>query len=124
MNLISPSLPAFFVAILGLALTIGGLLALRQGYNKQVTEMQKRVIDALKEEIASLDRQIIGCKTQVEQLSKTVSTIRYVFKQQGVIIRVTDNMVTITDKRKNRQTTVSLKDDKILDEDLENGEEP
>ena len=112
------------MAILGLALTIGGLLALRQGYNKQVTEMQKRVIDALKEEIASLDRQIIGCKTQVEQLSKTVSTIRYVFKQQGVIIRVTDNMVTITDKRKNRQTTVSLKDDKILDEDLENGEEP
>jgi len=104
--------------ILGLALTVWGLLALRQGYSKKVSEIQKNVIEALNTQNETQARQIVICEREIRRLKRVVATIQRALVRRGLQVEIANEEITIIDKQTRRthtlqiRTSDELKDDK------------
>src|SRR6266568_7920586 len=111
------SIPSYIIALLGLCLTIGGLLAIKQGYSRQVSEIQERVIKAYKEEIETMGKQIEACQKRITHKSQIIATIRYTMKQRGYSIVISDDYITMTEHGGNKTRTIQITEKEIKNDD-------
>lgn len=94
----------YISAAIGLAITIGSVLAFRQSYSKTANEIQARVIDAQKEEMTTLTRKIEICEQEITRQNLIIETIQTALQAQGIIIKIDGDLVTIEEAT--RKTTV------------------
>jgi hypothetical protein len=84
--------------ILGVGITIGGLvIAVRTGYSKAASDIQERVISALKEREELLSRRIEDLERNESRQNSIISTIRYALKQRGLKITIEGDFVTLSE---------------------------
>ena len=93
---LSNLLPAIAILI-SLCTLVGGVFAVRQGYAKTVTEVQERVITALKSEISTLQTQIETCDKETVRIKRVLATVRYALKRRGLIININGDFITLYD---------------------------
>jgi hypothetical protein len=82
--------------ILAIGLIIGTIFAARSGYSKEAGQAQARLITALKEEVAVLQREVRSLKRAAARQENVLSTIRYALKPRGIHITVQDDFVTLS----------------------------
>jgi hypothetical protein len=122
------SILPYLSLILAIATTVGGILAFRQSYRQNYTKManeiQERVIAALKLQIETLERELVGCQHDVIRLRRVISTIRYVLKQRGMSIVVEGDYITMTDSKTSKTRTIQVRANVPEDEEkIENDED-
>jgi hypothetical protein len=102
-----------FLSVLSVVLTIcvaiGGFFALRHGYSQTTTDVQAKVIDALKAQNESQELQIATCEKEIARLKRVVATIQLALKRRGLQIEISGDEITIVDKQGNRTHTVQIK---------------
>lgn len=97
--------------IIALCITIGGLFAMRAGYSRQATEIQERVIDALKAQNEAQETQILSCEKEISRLKRVVATIQYALKRRGLQIEIDGDAITLIDSSSNnRSIQILMKD--------------
>lgn len=123
MTLDLTNIPTFVLGLIAVALTIGGFLAMRQGYNKRaaeiqdsVNEVQSRVIAAYKEEVEGLRRslsdqeeKIADLKVQLEQQESIFEAIRQLLSQRGWRVIISGMHVTLEDVSGKQSNITPLK---------------
>jgi hypothetical protein len=93
-----PEFLPYLNIVLALALTIGGFFAFRQGYSKEAGRIQEKVIAAQKEQVETLERQIVGIDKETKRLNRVIATIRYALKRRGLHIIVNGDFITVVDE--------------------------
>lgn len=91
-----------FLPIIGIVLSVGITLgtlffALRGGYSRAASEIQERVIDALKEREELLSKRIEDLEKDRDRQNSILSTIRYALKQRGLKITIEGEFVTLSE---------------------------
>jgi hypothetical protein len=94
--------------ILSLAALAGGILAFRSGYSKQASEIQEKVIDALKTQNETQATQIVACEKEIGRLKQIVVTIQYALKRRGLRIEIDGNAITLIDEAVSKERTVQI----------------
>jgi hypothetical protein len=82
-----PVIGGFFA----LVILLGAILAFRQSYAKQVGEMHRQIIDALKEQRDTLEKELEEQHKEIEKCKRLVKTMRYAFERLGVSIQIDDD---------------------------------
>lgn len=96
----------YISVFIALCVTIGGLFAIRQGYNKQAGEIQDRIIEALKTQNEAQERQITTCEKEIARLKRVVRTIQIALKRRGLEIEVDSDGITLIDNQSRQTRTV------------------
>ena len=111
----------YLSTFLALCITVGGLFAMRQGYSKQATEIQEKVIGALQAQNEAQETQIATCEKEIARLKRVVSTIQYALKRRGLRIEIDGDAITVVDEqsRQSRTVQIRLSDKTTNDEDDE-----
>lgn len=101
---ISDLLPylSFFIAI---CVTGGGAIIFKQSYSKAASEIQDRVIAALKLEIETLNTRIKACQDETARLSSILETIQAALKSKGIHITIDGDMVIIEESESKATVT-------------------
>lgn len=95
--------------VLALCVTIGGLLAYRQGYSKSAGEIQERVIAALQAEVQSLTNRLQDVEKRNSELTHVQATIIRVLDSKSIKITISGDMVTVQDAH-GQETHVSIQE--------------
>lgn len=82
---------------LTLCVAFGGAFVFRQNYSKTASEIQDRVIAALKLENGTLETRVKHCEQETSNLRQLIETIQSALKQRGIHITIDGDMVTIID---------------------------
>lgn len=96
----------YISTVLAICLTIGGMFAIRQGYSKQVGEIQDKVISAQKAQITTLEGRVEACEKEVDHLHGIIETISEALRQRGIVISISGEMVTIEDAGGGKRTSL------------------
>lgn len=84
--------------ILGVGVTLGGLvIAIRTGYSKAASDIQERVIAALKEREELLSKRVEDLEKNESRQNSILSTIRYALLQRGLKIVIEGDYVTLSE---------------------------
>jgi len=89
--------------VLAICILIGGFFAFRSGYSNATTETQAKLIETLKVQIETLEKQVAHDTKEITRLKSTVITIQKVLGQRGMTITVDDESVTLKEDM-NKQT--------------------
>lgn len=115
-----------FLPVLNVVLTIclaaGGFFALRSGNARQASEIQEKVIEALKTQNEAQERQIQTCEKEITRLKRVVSTIQLALKRRGLRIEIEGDSISIIDSQSKGTRTTTMKIiqvDKTEDEDMD-----
>jgi hypothetical protein len=100
--------------VLVIALAVGGLIAFRRGYSKEIGEIQERTVTALKEEVAVLRAKVDDLVAERAVQDKTIATIRYALKEYGLRVLISGDFVTLQDLTGTRKTTTPIKSKAII----------
>lgn len=98
-------------------LAIAGFAAMAWVFNRQrqrdIADVQDRVIALQREEIKSLSDRLEGQQQEIAQLHATISTIRVALKRRGITVRVNGEFVTVEDAgtRGKQDVTVRIRKD-------------
>lgn len=95
---------AFLVAVTG-----AGAFVFRRQYSRGLTEIQERVITALREENASLTSRLGNLQREVADLNSTLATLRIALKRRGLLVKINGDYVSITDVGISHETTVKIR---------------
>lgn len=96
MSFVQDYLPLLNIVLLA-GLTLGGILAVKKGFFQEAGQIQESVIDALKEEVASLRRKVDDLEKERSTQDQVIATIRYLLKQYGLRITIAGDVVTVND---------------------------
>lgn len=96
----------YLSVFIALCVTVGGLFAIRQGYNKQAGEIQDRIIEALKTQNEAQERQIATCEKEIARLKRVVKTIQIALKRRGLEIEIDSDGITLIDNQSRQTRTV------------------
>jgi hypothetical protein len=115
---IATLLPVLSIVV-SLCLVIGGFFAFRTGYNKTASEIQEKVIEALKAQNEAQEVQIKTCEKEISRLKRVVATIQYALKRRGLRIEIDGDTITLIDdqSRNTRTVQISLTDKQIDEEE-------
>ena len=83
-----------YIGILVIIVLVG-LFAFRKEQSKQASEIEKRVLAALKEELQGLQRRITQLEEENTQLSDTLRVVKNLLRQRGLMIIISGDTVTI-----------------------------
>ncbi len=95
--------------VLTVCLLVGGILAIRQGYSKAAGEIQEKVIVALKEQVATLEKQAGTDEREIKHLKQVLLTVRYALKRRGLAIEVNGESITLIDEQSRTTRTVAIR---------------
>lgn len=95
----------FFVAI------FAGKAMSKSKINEEANNAQQRTIDAMKDEIASLRRNIEDAKHDNSRLRRVIDTIRIALERRGLIITISDDSIDIEDNK--RSTTIRIHNEEL-----------
>ncbi|MGH2478162.1 MAG: hypothetical protein ACRDHW_00685 [Ktedonobacteraceae bacterium] len=84
--------------VLLIGVTVGGFFAMRKGYSQESGVIQERVIDALKEEVATLRSKVDDLEKERATQDRVIATIRYALRQNGTRITIAGDFVTLSDR--------------------------
>jgi hypothetical protein len=79
-------------------LVIGGFIAYRHGFARTVNEVQERVINALQNELQTLQDRIKALEQGNRRLEHIIATICSALKARGIHITIDGSMVSIHDR--------------------------
>jgi hypothetical protein len=114
-NWIGENLGAFSI-IISIIIVIAGAIAFQQ-YSKAITEMQKRTIDAYKDENDILRKQIDACRSEAGQFKRYKGTLRYALGRLGFNIIDNGDFITLIEKGSKKMHTMRMK--ATVDEQIE-----
>jgi cell division protein FtsB len=89
-------LPYLSLALFALT-SLGGVLAFRYSIAKTSSEIQERVINALKGEIDTLKDKIAGLEKENMKLQQTLGLIKSALRKRGLTVSIEGDLVTIGD---------------------------
>ncbi len=103
MNIFSNSsiLLNFLYLMLMIGTVIGGIIAFRVGISRTASEIQERVINALKDEIDTLKDKVSDLEKENTRLNQTMSLIRKALHKRGLTITIDGDLVSISDAQGN-----------------------
>ena len=107
-GLLAPALP-YLTLFLTLCLAVGGALAFRQGYSKTASEIQERVIAALKGEIETLEMKVLTCEQETFRQKRVLATVRYALKRLGFRIIVNGDFITLVEIATEKARTTAMR---------------
>jgi len=87
--------------IITVALSVGGVLAYKQGMAKTANEIQQRVINALNEEINTLKDRINSLEKETKKLRGFIATIKVLLKQRSLSLTIDGDTVILHDEKSN-----------------------
>lgn len=102
-NDISPWINVGYLILLG-GLVVGGLFAMRKGYNKETQEAMARLNASLDGEIKVLRRRVDDLEHERSTQDRVIATIRRVLKEYGLRITIQGDVVTINDGAGHRKS--------------------
>ncbi|MBX6362104.1 MAG: hypothetical protein IRZ03_18780 [Acidobacterium ailaaui] len=85
--------------VLLIATSIGAFLFIRNSRRQTVIGLQSEAIDALQSQVVSLQARLESLEEENNRLRTVLDTIRAALKEQGIIITIDGEMVTITNQR-------------------------
>lgn len=83
--------------VIALGTLAGGYIAFRHGFNKQASEIQERVIDALETEMNTLRVKINTLEKDNEHLRKIIDLITQALNTRGWKITIDGDIVSVND---------------------------
>lgn len=103
-----PTFLPYLSIVVALALTVGSILAFRQGYSKMAVAIREEVIEALNSQIAVFKDQVEALEKEIERQKVVISTIRVALRLRGLYIRVNGDMITMEDRGRTRTTQIRM----------------
>ncbi len=103
-----PEILSWLPIIVTLIIGVAGYAIIRGGQTRTVSEVQERVINALKGENESLARRVQTCMEEVAKLRRTLDTIRFVLRQRGLRVEVDGQYLTLIDEQAKATHVVPL----------------
>lgn len=83
----------------------------RRQYSRGLTEIQERVITALREENATLTNRLVTMQREMADLNSTMATLRIALKRRGLIVKIDGEYIAITDVGLSHETVVRIRKD-------------
>jgi hypothetical protein len=103
-----PTFLPYLSMVAALAITVGGILAFRQGYSKMAIAIREDVITALNSQIEAFKDQVEALEKEIERQKVVISTIRVALRLRGLYIRVNGDMITMEDRGRTRTTQMRI----------------
>jgi hypothetical protein len=88
--------------VLLIATSIGAFFFIRNSRRQTVIGLQSDAIDALQSQVVSLQARLESLEEENSRLRTVLDTIRAALKEQGIIITIDGEMVSITNQRANK----------------------
>jgi hypothetical protein len=107
MGEIMTALPVLSI-IVSLFLVIGAFFAFRVGHDKTASEIQEKVIEALRAQTEAQELQIKTCEKEIARLKRVVATIQIALKRRGLQIEIDNDSITIIDNQGRSSRTVQI----------------
>lgn len=101
-----PDIIPILSLVISIAALVGGYLAYRQGYSKQASAIQDRVITALQNQNKVQEEQIEGCEKEIARLKRVVTTIQLALKRRGLRIEIDRDAISLIDEGVSKQEQV------------------
>ncbi len=113
-----PDTVSFITALFAVFISIGGFLALRQGYSKQLGSIQVSVIEAQEKRDKIQKEQIADCTREVRRMERAFRVLQKAFKRRGITIEIDGDTIYLIDEqqRTGKRVTIQIP---IEDEDEE-----
>ena len=96
--------------ILIIIVAITGALVWRGSLNKAASEIQERVIAALKEEVNTLRSKLEEVRTENKQLKNMFETLCIALKPRGIEVHIEDDLIIIKDIQAASSTVAKIKE--------------
>lgn len=106
-----------------IGIPIGAFFAIKSGFTNAAKAAEARVRAALTEENVILQGKVTRLENEVAQLQKTMKAVQKVLDNEGLQIRVSNDVITLTDDRARHARTVSVRIDSGELEALDNKKE-
>lgn len=93
--------------VMTIAVVLGGIFAFKVGMSKTASEIQERVISALRTEIQSLQDRISQLEKENTRLQQILGIIKSALKKRGLTITIDSDLVSIHDEKSGNTTQSS-----------------
>lgn len=99
---------AFIPVIISIGMLIGGFLAFKNGYKRQMGEIENNVINALKTLNEAQERQINSLENEVARMKQVLKTIQIALERRGLTIEIDRDSITLIDAQARAERTVQI----------------
>ncbi len=113
-----PDTVSFLTALFAVFISIGGFLALRQGYSKQLGTIQVSVIEAQERRDKLQKEQIADCERKVQRMERAFRVLQKAFKRRGITIEIDGDTIYLIDEQRGPEKRLTIQIP-IKDEDDE-----
>lgn len=98
--------------LISLAMLVGGFFAFKNGYRKQIGEIESNVINALKTLNEAQERQISSLEDEITRMKRVLNTIQIALQRRGLTIEIDRDAITLIDvgSKSERVVQISMTD--------------
>jgi hypothetical protein len=113
-----PDTVSFITALFAVFISVGGFLAIRQGYTKQLGSIQVSVIEAQEKRDKFQKEEIADCARKVARMERAFRVLQKAFKRRGITIEIDGDTIYLIDEQRGPEKRLSIQIP-IKDEDEE-----
>jgi len=103
-----PDTVSFLTALFAVFVSVGGFLALRQGYSKQLGALQVGVIEAQERRDKIQKEQIADCTRKVQRMERAFRVLQKAFKRRGITIEIDGDTIYLIDEQRGPEKRLSI----------------